>query len=345
MSEVTRWERVEVDMLRLVAAGLALALPVAWGEMRGDLAAGMAGALGALIVSSSGHAGSLRARLFDLGASTAAGATGIVIGLGVEGPAVVRAALTVAAAVLVGAAGGIRPSLAKAGAQFLVFLIIGGTLTSSAPLVVRLVAHVVAGACFASALTLAAYGLARCLGLAGNGASTGGRSWSADLGRWRGSLGSTASWQYPIALASCLLVAQLIAPLLHEQRSDWILLTVVLVVPRDRSGGFVRIVQRALGTALGVLVGAVLLGPIPTWAMVCMLGVLGAARVHLKAANYAAYALVMTPLVSVLSGLGHTMSAELLRERLIDTAIGCTIALIVRHGVSARPSPVSSEVR
>ena len=65
--------------------------------------------------------------------------------------------------------------------------------------------------------------------------------------------------------------------------------------------GLTRTFQRGLGTALGVVVGGLLLGALPIWATVGIICVVGAARQYLKAANYTAYALVMTPLVAVLA--------------------------------------------
>jgi len=67
-----------------------------------------------------------------------------------------------------------------------------------------------------------------------------------------------------------------------------------------------------------------------------VVGLVGAVRGYLKAANYAAYTLVMTPLVTVLSGLGHPVSSSLLRERLVDTVIGCLISLLIGYFVWRR---------
>ena len=108
------------------------------------------------------------------------------------------------------------------------------------------------------------------------------------------------------------------------------------MVQRDRRAGLSRTFQRGLGTALGVLVGGLLLGALPIWATVGIICIVGAARQYLKAANYTAYALVMTPLVAVLSGLGHQLSPSLLGERLIDTTIGCLISLVIGYAAWRR---------
>jgi hypothetical protein len=54
-----------------------------------------------------------------------------------------------------------------------------------------------------------------------------------------------------------------------------------------------------------IVVGYMALGTVPVWVTLAVVGLVGAVRGYLKAANYAAYMLVMTPLVTVLSGLGH----------------------------------------
>jgi hypothetical protein len=332
IADVTRWERVEIDALRLLAGGLGLALPVAIGNARGDLGAGMVAAMGALIVSSSGHAGRLQARFTDLLNSTIAGAAGITIGLICDRSDPARSVVPVLTAIVVALIGGLRPSAAKAGAMLLVFEIIGGTLASTPFSTLRVVEYVVAGSIAASALSLIAYGvghhiLRRHLPLE----DVARRSWSADLKRWWTGLERPSGWLYVLRLGSCMAAGEVVMHLRHTPHSYWILLTIVLVVQRDHANGLARAVERGLGTALGVLVGAVLLNAIPTWALITALGVIGGVRIHLKAANYTLYALVMTPLIAVLSGLGHDLSGALLRERLVDTAIGCAIALVLGY--------------
>ena len=339
---MTRWERVEIDLLRLLAAGLAVALPVAVGQACGDLGAGMAAAIGALIVSSSGAGGSLRVRLVDLAASAAAGTAGTAIGLLCDRADPARTLVPVLAAVITGLVGGVRPSAAKAAAQFMVFLIVGGSLGGAATSVATTVGYVLLGCVFASLLTLVAYGFAHLILGPRDTATTAARSWQRDVSAWWGRVNSPVGWVYPLRLGSCLLAGEIVVHLLRGGHSYWILLTLVLVVQRDFSGGLVRTVERGVGTALGVVVAALLLNTVPVWVMISLLGVIGAARIHLRAANYTAYAVVMTPLIAVLSGLGHTLSTHLLRERVVDTLIGCLIAVIVGHLAWQRADPARS---
>jgi hypothetical protein len=59
-----------------------------------------------------------------------------------------------------------------------------------------------------------------------------------------------------------------------------------------------------------------------------VVAVLAGARPLLKERNYAAYATIMTPLLVLLLDLGRTRSLSTVGYRLIDTVIGCAIALI-----------------
>lgn len=106
-------------------------------------------------------------------------------------------------------------------------------------------------------------------------------------------------------------------------------MTVALVVQRDRSAALERTTERALGTALGVVVGWWLLGPIPPALLVGVVALIGACRLYLKSANYTAYALAMTPLIIVLGGSGSHPDAAFLRERLVGTVIARLISLVV----------------
>ncbi|HET8970442.1 MAG TPA: FUSC family protein [Candidatus Nanopelagicales bacterium] len=162
------------------------------------------------------------------------------------------------------------------------------------------------------------------------------RSWRADLHAWREQMTTLAGWHYPLRLGSCMVAAEILAHLQAGPHSYWILLTVVIVVQRDHTAALTRTLQRAVGTALGVLLGALLINATPIWATVALIAVIGAVRVHLKVANYAAYTLVMTPLVTVISGLGGPISSALLWERLIDTVLGCLISVLLGYLVWRR---------
>src|SRR5947209_5930862 len=77
------WSRntdIEVDATRLVLSGLALALTLAIGVATGHTAEGLTAVMGALLISSAGHEGSLRTRLADLGVTGVVGAAVVWLG-------------------------------------------------------------------------------------------------------------------------------------------------------------------------------------------------------------------------------------------------------------------------
>ncbi|UYY83011.1 FUSC family protein [Arthrobacter sp. YA7-1] len=330
--DATRWKRVELNVVHVVTAGLSLGVPIVLGLVLGDIGAGMVAALGALLVSGSGHVGGLRYRSLELLNTSLAGACGAAAGMLSTVFQPWGGILIVTLAAIATIFGGLRPSAAKASTQAIVFMIIGASLASSAVPIETLLWFFAAGALGGSLLTLLVFGVEyHLLGKTVAEVAPARRSWHKDLGAWRRRMATLSGWQYTLRLASCMIAAQVVAILVRGPHSQWILLTVVLVVQRDHRAGLARTVQRGLGTALGVLVGGLLLGALPIWATVGIICVVGAARQYLKAANYTAYALVMTPLVAVLSGLGHQLSPSLLGERLVDTTIGCLISLVIGY--------------
>lgn len=328
LRELTRWQRAEITIVRLVVAGLAVALPIAIGEATGQLPLGMTGAIGALLMSSSGHSGSLRFRLVDMGATLIAGTAAVALGAWSNTlPDAVAAVVVVTIAILLAAGGGFHRTAAKISTLATVFLIVGASIGQHAP-ALEIAIGTAGGAVLAALLTLAGLAIERLFGLR-ESAPEPVAPLKDSIAAWRARMSTLPGWQYTFRLGSSLIVGELIALQLHGEHSSWILLTIALVVQRDHATALSRTVQRGVGTAVGVLVGAVFLLPVPIWVLVVTVGVIGALRPYLRGANYAAYAVVMTPLVAVFTGLGAAMTTELLIERLADTLIGCLIAIVV----------------
>ncbi len=63
---------------------------------------------------------------------------------------------------------------------------------------------------------------------------------------------------------------------------------------------------------------------------------LGAARPVLRAANYAAYAALMMPLIMLLLDLGKAPSLAIMIDRLLATIIGCALSLTLGYLVWPR---------
>lgn len=334
---VLRWQRVEVNATRLVLSGVALALPVAVGAATGHTADGLTAVMGSLLISAAGHEGGWRARLTDLGVTAASGLAAVWLGAVVgQHPAAGGWAL-VAIAFVTALLGGLGPVEAKATGQAMVFAIIGAHLGSGPEPVGRLTFLVLLGMLAGAALTLGTFAVTQALKAsppwrrALDDAPAAEPPRRGDVRRWRASLRTLSGWRYPIRLTSAMAVAELVAHSRAGAHSYWVALTVALVVTRDAAASPGRAVERGLGTSAGVLVGGLLLGVLPTWGMVLLIGVIGALRPHLKVANYTAYAAVMTPLIVMLNELGADMTWAVLRERVVDTLVGCAIGVVVGY--------------
>lgn len=146
--------------------------------------------------------------------------------------------------------------------------------------------------------------------------------------RWWGRLHTFDGWQYAVHLLPPLAVAVAIGVLWHQERSYWIALAVVIVV-RRRGDSLLRATERCLGTCAGVLIGGALVVRVPpSWVIVAVVGLLAGLRPLLKERNYAAYATIMTPLVVLLLDLGRTPELSTVGYRLIDTVLGCLLAIV-----------------
>jgi fusaric acid resistance family protein len=66
----------------------------------------------------------------------------------------------------------------------------------------------------------------------------------------------------------------------------------------------------------------------PPLIVTCEIAALAAARPVLRAGNYAAYAVVMTPLIVLLPDFGQTISVAILADRLMAAIAGCLITLL-----------------
>ncbi|WP_307874560.1 FUSC family protein [Frankia nepalensis] len=93
-----------------------------------------------------------------------------------------------------------------------------------------------------------------------------------------------------------------------------------------------RSLQRAAGTAVGVLVALGILSvQLPAWWLIAMIAVLEVGAQILMAANYALSTVLITPLALILVEFARpgTPPAELAAPRLLDTLLGCAVGLAV----------------
>ena len=320
---VFHWSRdTPVVPVQLVTAALAMAAPITYGVATGHLTHASFAALGALAVNFVPPPTIRRPFSWLAGAQSRVGVVVTVaalVGAWLGGRGWVGAAGVVGLAAVAAVVGGFSRWSADATARFITFLVMATGLGGAAWEVARWFAL---GVVWAILLGLAAAAFSAPVAPAG-GAPTYRQLWR----RWWGNLHRFEGWQYAVRLVPALAVAEAIGVLWHQEKGYWIALAVVIVV-RRRGGSLLRATQRCLGTCAGVLIGgALVLWVPPSWAIVAVVSVLAGLRPLLKERNYAAYATVMTPLVVLLMDLGRTPGLSTIGYRLIDTVIGCLIAI------------------
>jgi hypothetical protein len=141
--------------------------------------------------------------------------------------------------------------------------------------------------------------------------------------------GGTLSRIFTLRLMICMGAAGLISEVLPLQRSYWVPLTVAIVLKPDYGSVFARALQRGIGTIVGAVAGAVLLILVHgTWLLIPF-AVLAALLPYGRSRNYGLLSTFLTPLVVVLIDLLAPAGWRLAEDRLIDTLIGCAIALLI----------------
>lgn len=339
LADVFRWLPAGgVDRVAVLGAGIGMAGPVVVAAALGDVAPGIAAALGGLMVVGVGarafgdHRARARILLFAVViAAVAAASAALAAGHGWAGDAVV-----IVLAGGLATLGGVSRLATGAAASLVPYLIIALAVAERLPDMTAmerldLALLIVAGAVWTAAVYL---GLGAVMGnrRGRDGAPTPASASTGAPGR-RGRAG-LARWQYPLRLTSCLAVAAVLRVLWPDHHLYWVALTVALLIEREIEAVPVRTTQRVLGTALGVLAAGLLLAywP-PQWALVLGLGVLASALPLLRARNYFAYAVVMTPVIIVIMDAGWPLAADVLVDRLIATLIGAALVVTANLAV------------
>ncbi len=331
LTEVFRWSNeAEVTLAEALASGLGMAVPIALAAATGRLSLGFAAALGALSVAGAGARDGAKARLQAIGAALAPAAAGaLAASLAVSQGSVADATL-VALSGVAALIGGYDRTLALAATRFVLFLWIGTGVAGTVPHAAALLLLVVAGGVWTSMLIVLLGALVRARRRvdARRQTATAPRATAAQkLARWRRSLAHIAGWQYTLRLLSCLVIAVLLRSQWPEHHLYWIAVTVAILTRRLEPVP-VRTTQRALGTALGVVVAGLLVAAeIPLWAQIFAIGLLAAARPLTKARNYLVYSAIMTPLIILILDAGKPSGSAILVDRLVATLAGTALVI------------------
>jgi uncharacterized membrane protein YccC len=157
-----------------------------------------------------------------------------------------------------------------------------------------------------------------------------------------------SAWSAGLRLAWCMAIATLVTNALHQSsHSYWLPLTVAVVVRPEYASVFVRTVNRVIGTISGALLAAIALLALPSGGIVAVAATL-----------FVGWAVLSAPKLYALSVIGITGSALLSASigsddpvypalRLLDTLVGCAIAIIFGYllwpGRGSRPFAVGPE--
>ncbi|UUU32515.1 FUSC family protein [Streptomyces sp. CA-210063] len=143
---------------------------------------------------------------------------------------------------------------------------------------------------------------------------------------------SDASWRYGLRLALCIGIAQALVSLVAVPRSYWVALTITFVLKPDFGSVFSRALLRALGTVVGLVVAAGILSQVPRgWWDVPVMLVLAPLIPVFTPRGYGYQTAAITPVILLLSDTLNHQGTGLLVPRLVDSLIGCAIALVAGY--------------
>ncbi|WP_449348765.1 FUSC family protein [Streptomyces shaanxiensis] len=143
---------------------------------------------------------------------------------------------------------------------------------------------------------------------------------------------SAASWRYGLRLALCIGLAQALVSIVPVPRSYWVALTITFVLKPDFGSVFSRALLRALGTVAGLVVAAAVLSQVPRggWDVLVML-LLAPLIPALTPRGYGYQTAAITPVILLLSDILNHQGTALLLPRLLDSLMGCGIALVAGY--------------
>ncbi|SEQ09230.1 FUSC family protein [Microlunatus flavus] len=154
----------------------------------------------------------------------------------------------------------------------------------------------------------------------------------SDRPSWASFVPGRKAWTFAVRLAVTMAVAETVRLLVPLEKPYWIVLTAALVLKPDLGSIFARGVQRTLGTLVGVLLGVAVVAVVPHggWLLVPM-ALLAFAFPYGRNLNYGLLSTFITPLVLLLIDFGTRVDGRTAVDRLIDTAIGAGIVLVVGY--------------
>ncbi|MCF3134063.1 FUSC family protein [Streptomyces olivochromogenes] len=143
---------------------------------------------------------------------------------------------------------------------------------------------------------------------------------------------SANSWRYGLRLALCIGLAQVLVSIIPVPRSYWVALTITFVLKPDFGSVFSRALLRSLGTVAGLVVAAAVLAEVPRgWWDVPTMMILAPLIPAFTPRGYGYQTAAITPVILLLSDILNHQGTGLLLPRLVDSLMGCAIALIAGY--------------
>lgn len=339
LAKALHWSQdVEVEMAEVLASGIGMTVPIVFAAALGQLPLGLTASVGALAVAGVRPGSSPKVQLQGLiSAFLVAVAASIAAAL-VVGNGWLTDVLVVLLACVAATIGGYSRPMVTAMMRFVLFLIIISNVAQALANPAWLFFLIVAGALWASFLSLL-LGTWLCVhrrndpGAAATSTATAAQKFT----RWTRSLSHLSGWQYTFRLGLCLSAAGVFQWLWPDHHLYWIAVTVAILSQRKVEAFPTKATQRAIGTALGVLAAGLLLAfQLPVWGLILAIGLLAGARPVLKSRNYLVYSAGITLLIILIIDVGQPLGSGVLADRLLATAIGVALVIaanrIIRTG-------------
>ena len=159
---------------------------------------------------------------------------------------------------------------------------------------------------------------------------------------WRRSLSTWAGWQFPLRMAAGLALACGLRDLWPERHFSWIILTIALLTQRPVERFPIKILQRTVGTVLGVgLAWLLLRDRLAPDAATSLIAGLATIAVLARLRSYLLYAIISTPVILAVMDFGQAVDPGLLTDRLIATLVGAVIVLSGNQIAARLPAPAT----
>jgi len=327
IAEALRWERdaEPLDLRTVAFAALGMAVPALVGLLLGRAEIGFTIGLGAMLLAGGPAQPGATGETPAPTAAILPAALAVLIATGIAGAAWSDVAMIVLAGVAAALSGYSRP-LAVAAIRFIIYLVLSFSLIDGAAEHRGAVALIFgSGALWNVAIRVL---LARRRPAASSAEPARMVTPAQRRAHWKRTMRTPAGWQFPIRLVLGLGIASALRHAWPSHHYGWIVLTVALLTQRQLEPVPVKVLQRALGTALGValtwLILTGLAAPAPLAVVICVLAT-GASLARSR--NYLAYAVLATPVILLVLDIGKAVEPALLIDRLVATLVAAAIVV------------------